>query len=94
MDTCKSKKCTDNLANVYKNIDMHNYAELEKTSFAEGKLTYEEINSSSNIISFLESDKCKSLHISNATSNFSFNKNKKKYLLISGFLMTLLFNIF
>ena len=68
-DQCKSEKCTESLLNIYKNINLDQYAAYENSAQTTGSFNYQDLNSVNNMISILESDKCKSLHVTTSDSS-------------------------
>jgi len=68
-DNCSSKQCTDNLIEIYKEVDMDQYAALENISTSSTKFSYGTLNSIKNSISYINSDKCKNLHKTNIKYN-------------------------
>jgi len=62
LDQCGSKKCTESLIKVYKDLKIDQYTALENSSYTTGSYTYQEINTKNDIISILESEECQSLH--------------------------------
>jgi len=82
-DNCKSKKCTESVINVFKDIDIEQYITYENLSITTGSFSYHELNSMNNLISILESDKCTSLHDTSSTINIKINN----ILLISSLLL-------
>jgi len=89
-DQCKSKKCTESLLKVYKDINLDQYASLENSSYSTGSYSPQELNAKNNLISILESDECKSLHVENTanatndTSNtITIKANKILLILLS-----------
>lgn len=62
-DTCKSKKCTEELLNIYKNVSMDQLAAYENLSYTNGSLSYEELSVAKRLVSELESEECKSKHV-------------------------------
>ena len=74
-DTCKSKKCTESLIEMLKQINIDQYAAYENLSFTTGSYTYQDLNAVKNIISTLESDKCKSSHVTSNTGKTDNTEN-------------------
>jgi len=72
-DQCKSKKCTDSLLKVYKDMSIDQYASFENTTYATGNYNYEEITAMNDVISALESDDCKSQHVTSNTIAIKIN---------------------
>jgi len=72
-DQCKSKKCTESLIKVLKELSIDQLASIESSSFTDGSYTYDELNSKNTVISKLESDQCKSLHATSGAVTIKIN---------------------
>ncbi|ORX63472.1 hypothetical protein BCR32DRAFT_251565 [Anaeromyces robustus] len=84
-DTCKSEKCTHSTIELCKKVTTDNLLSVESSSLTNGSYTYDELNSYKNVIKKLESDECRTQHV---TSNANTIKNNS--LLISLLLLLLL----
>jgi len=84
-DQCRSKKCTESLIRVLKELSLDQFASIESTSFTDGNFSYDDLNSKNSVISKLESDECKSLHATSGAVTIKINK----ILLLSLFLLLL-----
>jgi len=62
-DQCKSKKCTESLLKINKDLNIDQYAAFESNDAVNGSYSYEELNAKNDIISVLESDECQSSHV-------------------------------
>jgi hypothetical protein len=74
-DTCKSKICTDSTIKVYQSVNLEQISAYENLSSTSGRYSYDEINSFKRLVKMLESDECRSQHVtnvSNVTSNASY----------------------
>ncbi|ORX73460.1 hypothetical protein BCR32DRAFT_285620 [Anaeromyces robustus] len=88
-DTCKSKKCTDTLIEIFKQVNIDQYAAYENLSFTTGSYSYKDLNAIKKLISVLEDDKCKSEHV---TSNANYIKINDILLITLTLLMFLFIN--
>ncbi|ORX41422.1 hypothetical protein BCR36DRAFT_588056 [Piromyces finnis] len=86
---CKSKKCTESLIKVYKDVSIDQYATLESSSQTTGSFTYEDISAKNELISMLESNECQSLH---STSDTTTVKTNTTLLVLLSLLLLLFFH--
>jgi len=70
-DQCKSKKCTESLLKVYKNISLEQYGAIEDSSYTTGSYSYQELEAKKELVSLLESKECQDLHITDSNINSS-----------------------
>jgi len=84
-DTCKSEKCTNLLVEHVKKVNLDELAAYENLSFSNRKFTYQEIKTFKKIVDMLESDQCKSMHI---TSNGYTIKVNSILLFILSFIIS------
>jgi len=89
-DNCKSKKCTESIIKILKETNIDQLAAYENLSSTSGTFSYESLTSTNSLISKMESDKCKSSHITSNTSGAIVN-NTNPILLISLFLFIINF---
>ncbi|ORX42846.1 hypothetical protein BCR36DRAFT_305742 [Piromyces finnis] len=91
-EQCKSKKCTESLLKVYKEISKDQYTAYENSSFTSGNYSDQDLNELNHIISTLESKQCKSSHVSNDNeTSDSISIKINNILLISLSLLLLIF---
>ncbi|ORX87222.1 hypothetical protein BCR32DRAFT_264421 [Anaeromyces robustus] len=69
-NTCKSKNCTDTAIKSFQQMDEEFYMALQNTPFSSGSWSQEEINESKNMVKVLESDNCRSQHITRLSLRF------------------------
>ncbi|KAG4087562.1 hypothetical protein H8356DRAFT_1370578 [Neocallimastix lanati (nom. inval.)] len=75
-DTCKSEKCTNILVDHVKKVNLDQLAAYENLSFSNNrKFTYQETKAFKEIVSMLESDRCKSMHITSNGYTIKVNSN-------------------
>ncbi|ORX71749.1 hypothetical protein BCR32DRAFT_305342 [Anaeromyces robustus] len=72
-DQCKSKKCTESLLKIFKDIDIDQYTVYESASYTTGSYTYNDINIVNEYISILESNTCKAEHVTSDAINMKSN---------------------
>lgn len=81
-EQCKSKKCTESLLNVYKNLKFDQYASLESSSYTSGNFNSQDMNIKSKMVSALESDECKTAHATSGTNPIDIIKINNILLII------------
>jgi len=77
-DNCSSKKCTDELIEIYKELKMDQF-EVERISTSSTKFSYCTLSSIKDSISYVNSDKCKKLHKTNIKYNTVSNAVTAKF---------------
>ena len=85
-DTCQSKKCTDSYIEFLSKKSLDDYAAIENSKYFDKKYSYDDIVAAKKVISELESDKCKAMHV---TSNAITIKTN--YILLMSIFLLLLF---
>ncbi|ORX59264.1 hypothetical protein BCR36DRAFT_453923 [Piromyces finnis] len=85
-DTCKSKKCTDSFIEYMNKRTLESYSAYEELN-PDHKFSYDELNLPKQIISELEFEECKSMHI---TSNAITIVNNYNIIFLFLFLLLLL----
>jgi hypothetical protein len=82
-DQCKSKKCTESLLKIYKDITIDQYTTFENQSVTTGNYSEQELNEAKEIISKLESNECKSSYeFSNNSSDSTIVKYNNILLIL------------
>jgi len=92
---CRSKQCTDKLIEIYKDLNLDQYAALENLSTSNVKYSYNTLTSIKDSISYVNSNTCKKLHkTNNSTSSamtIKFNNILSTILIILVFLIYFIF---
>jgi len=86
LDQCKSKKCTESLLEIFKDISIDQFTVFENSTYTTGNFNYNELNLVNQYISILESKKCQYLHVTSDASHININTS----LLISLVILLLL----
>jgi len=87
-DTCKSKKCTESLLNLLKDVNIDTFGAYENLSFNTRSYSYDDLNVVIKIVSKLESDECTASH---ATSDVITTKINQFLLISLSFLLLFVF---
>ncbi|ORX42667.1 hypothetical protein BCR36DRAFT_587106 [Piromyces finnis] len=91
---CKSEKCTKSFYNIFRNMKKDQYASYESKTFTSGSYSAEEMAHVDFIISYLESDECKSLYDkSNVKSNAIILHSNTILFISLSLLLSLIFYI-
>jgi len=87
-DTCKSKSCTDSAIKVYKGFSLDQISKYEDLSMTNGSFSYNEIASIKKLVETLESNECRSQHV---TSNANYIQTNTSFVISLVILLILLF---
>jgi len=89
-DNCSSKQCTDELIEIYKELNMDQYAALESISTSSTKFSYGTLSSIKDSIAYVNSEKCKKLHKTNVESHLESSAITNKFKSIFSTLLIIL----
>jgi len=81
-DNCKSKKCTESLHEIYKNMNIDQFAAFENLTTSNEKFSYRQINSIKQVVEILESDKCKNLYLQYSSGIIKNNINNISLIML------------
>jgi len=84
---CRSKQCTDKLIEIYKDLNLDQYAALENLSTSNVKYSYNKLTSIKDSISYVNSDTCKKLH---ETNNKNISTSRAMTIKFNNILSTIL----